>query len=58
MDFRLLIVLFPALTALLWSISASEKKANGRRKADCRHEEFSIDPATVPEFKPRWPESR
>jgi len=60
MDFPLLIgtnILFVALTTLLWS-GYGHKKAKTRKKAGCRREEVSIDPATVPEFKPSWPESR
>ena len=61
MDFPLLIgvnVLFVALTTLLWTEFANRKKAKDRRKRGGLREEFDIDPATVPEFKPSWPESR
>jgi hypothetical protein len=60
MDFPLLIginVLFVALTTLLWT-EYGHKKAKNRKKTGCRREEVGIDPATVPEFKPSWPESR
>ena len=61
MDFPLLIgvnVLFVALTTLLWTEYANRKKAKGQKKEGGRREEIDIDPASVPEFKPSWPESR
>jgi hypothetical protein len=61
MDFPILIgvnVLFAVLTTLLWTAFVGLKKAKGRSKTGFRREEFTIDPASVPEFKPTWPESR
>jgi len=61
MDFPLLIgvnVLFVALTTLLWTEYAGHKKAKDPKRAGRRREELSIDPATVPEFKPTWRELR
>ena len=62
MDWELLIALnlgFAISAALLWKACSGSKKAEVRKGAiRHRHDEFEIDPAGVPPFKPTWRNAR
>jgi hypothetical protein len=58
MDWELIVALnlvFAISAALLWKACSGSKKAKPRKGGiRHRHDEFEIDPAEVPHFKPTW----
>jgi hypothetical protein len=51
---------FAISAALLWSACSGPKKSQQVRKGAIRQrrDEFDINPADVPQFKPTWPGSQ
>jgi len=48
-------VAFAISAAVLWTACSSSKKIKVRKhEIRHRHDEFEIDPANVPHFKPTW----
>ena len=48
-------VAFAIAAAVLWTACSGSKKAEARKgQIRHRHDEFEIDPAGVPHFKPTW----
>jgi len=48
-------VVFAILAAVLWTACSGSKKIKVRKhEIRHRHDEFEIDPANVPHFKPTW----